>query len=63
MIYFGACPKCHGDVASSKDVYGSFLSCLQCGLMHDIETKPAVVVKPRPTPVWFADEEPLAKAA
>ncbi len=63
MIYFNACPKCHGDLTMGQDGYGSFVSCLQCGFMRDIDTKPAAVKTPAATPVWYAKEKPLAKAA
>ena len=64
MIYFGACPKCHGDVMLNRDGFGSFLSCLQCGLMRDVESKPAVAAKPKPaTPVWLENREELPLAA
>ena len=64
MIYFGACPKCQGDLALNRDSYGSFFSCLQCGLMRDVESEPKAVARNRPTvPAWFSDEEVLPKAA
>ncbi len=64
MIYFGACPKCQGDVMLSRDSYGSFLSCLQCGLMRDVESKPATPARPRPAaPVWLEENEQLPAAA
>ena len=71
MIYFNACPKCHGDLTMGQDSYGSFVSCLQCGFMRDIETKPVAGAKapvggkaPVAAPLWYsADEEQLAKAA
>ena len=31
-----ACPKCHGDLYLNKDMYGKYLSCLQCGYMKDV---------------------------
>lgn len=37
MIYFKACPKCHGDLIKDKDIYGSFIKCLQCGYLRDLE--------------------------
>ena len=43
MIYFGACPKCHGDVTLNRDSYGKFMSCLQCGLMRDVPADPVAV--------------------
>lgn len=63
MIYFNACPKCHGDLMMNQDGYGSFVSCLQCGFMRDIDVKPSTVKAPVATPVWYAEEEALAKAA
>ena len=65
MIYFGACPKCQGDVKLSHDSYGSFLSCLQCGLMRDFESQPAVAVSQpaQVNPVWLEEREELPLAA
>ena len=31
MIYFKACPKCHGDLFGDTDVYGPYIACAQCG--------------------------------
>ena len=30
MFWFKGCPKCHGDLYSDRDVYGSYVSCFQC---------------------------------
>ena len=30
MFWFKACPKCYGDLYSDRDVYGSYVACLQC---------------------------------
>lgn len=30
MYWFKSCPKCHGDLYSDSDVYGSYVACLQC---------------------------------
>ena len=66
MIFFKACPKCHGDLTMGRDAYGSFISCLQCGFMRDVDTKPGAspTVNTSPVaPIWYSDEEQLAKAA
>ena len=66
MIYFKSCPRCHGDLTTGQDAYGSFISCLQCGFMRDIDVKrgaSAAVNTSTATPIWYSDEEPLAKAA
>ncbi len=39
MITFKGCPKCHGDLYLSKDMYGKYISCLQCGYMKDLPTE------------------------
>lgn len=31
MIWFKSCPKCKGDVTNTRDYYGSYEFCLQCG--------------------------------
>ena len=36
MIGFKGCPKCHGDLYLSRDMYGKYISCLQCGYMKDL---------------------------
>ena len=30
MFWFKGCPRCHGDLYSDADVYGSYVACLQC---------------------------------
>ena len=36
MLFPKACPKCHGDMYLDRDVYGTFIECLQCGLLRDV---------------------------
>ena len=36
-LKFNACPKCSGDLELRRDVYGMFVSCLQCGLQKDLD--------------------------
>ena len=36
MMYFKACPKCHGDLVSGGDMHGDYVSCFQCGYMRDV---------------------------
>ena len=31
MLYLKSCPRCEGDVRYERDMYGSYLDCLQCG--------------------------------
>ena len=66
MIYFKSCPKCQGDLTMSQDTYGSYIKCLQCGLMRDVDTKPVASDSANRIAVvldGYLGEEPLAKAA
>ncbi len=31
MYWLKACPRCQGDLYRDKDLFGSYVSCLQCG--------------------------------
>ena len=31
MFKLRGCPKCHGDLYAGEDIYGVYLSCIQCG--------------------------------
>ena len=31
------CPKCGGDLSVARDIYGRYVSCLQCGLVKDVQ--------------------------
>ena len=37
MFFFKACQKCHGDMFIDQDQYGTFLECLQCGSLRDLQ--------------------------
>ena len=30
MFWIKACPRCKGDLYESSDIYGTYVSCLQC---------------------------------
>ena len=32
----GSCPRCEGFLHSSRDIYGDYMECLQCGFMKDL---------------------------
>ena len=36
MIKFRVCPKCRGDLYLREDIFGKYLSCLQCGYLRDV---------------------------
>ncbi len=46
MMYLKECPKCHGDLILGEDVHGRFVSCIQCGYLHDLPAEKA------PARVW-----------
>ena len=39
MFFLKSCPKCHGDMFLDKDSYGSFIECIQCGTLRNIQVK------------------------
>lgn len=43
MIYFKACPKCHGDMHLVEDSLGDYRKCFQCGyiLVLDAQELPS----------------------
>ena len=68
MVYLKSCPKCLGDLTMREDAYGAFISCLQCGLMRDVDTSivPGAANRApvaRTSAVWRSEDEPLARAA
>ena len=42
MVQFRACPRCRGDMKSTRDMYGNYKECLQCGNMVDMPHDPKV---------------------
>ena len=36
MMLFKACPRCSGDLRETMDIYGRYLSCIQCGHTRDL---------------------------
>ena len=44
MLEIKSCPRCLGDMLTSRDMYGDYKQCLQCGFLRDVEApiKPAV---------------------
>ena len=66
MVYLKSCPKCLGDLTVREDAYGSFINCLQCGYMRDLDVKPATSYARKfsqPDPAWYSGQEQLPKAA
>ncbi|MCY3543235.1 MAG: hypothetical protein OXI16_15315 [Chloroflexota bacterium] len=40
MVEFKACPRCAGDLKLTRDMYGDYRECLQCGYTKDIIPEP-----------------------
>ena len=40
MFWLKGCPRCCGDLYADQDQYGSFVSCLQCGLNREVCSQP-----------------------
>ena len=36
MIKFKLCPRYRGDLCLAEDIFGRYLSCLQCGYLKDV---------------------------
>ena len=49
MFKLRGCPKCHGDLYVGEDIYGAYLSCVQCGRYFAIAEAPARAARPVPS--------------
>ena len=66
MFFLKACPKCQGDMYQERDLYGTFVECLQCGLMKDVRLAEAFFDPSDPVNVGFessVQREPVALSA
>ena len=66
MVYLKSCPKCLGDLTVAQDGYGTFISCLQCGFMKDLEVKGAsraAIQSATTVAAWNREGERLPRAA
>jgi len=58
MILFRSCPKCRtGDLVKTKDAFGDYMECAQCGYVRTLEATPDEaeakgVIIPFPTFEW-----------
>lgn len=39
MFWLKQCPRCNGDLVAESDHFGSFVSCMQCGLCRDVPSE------------------------
>lgn len=63
MLYLKSCKKCGGDMYQEKDTYGHFRQCLQCGLVQDLDAKPALPCRSLPRRQSALPKSPLHKDA
>ena len=54
MLFFKGCPKCLGDMYVDRDVFGTFIECLQCGYLRDVERRERSNGDSTPQPVGEA---------
>ncbi len=48
MFKLRGCPKCRGDLYTGEDIYGVYLSCIQCGRYFAVAEAPGRGVRPAP---------------
>ncbi len=36
ILFYKSCPRCRGDMHDSRDMYGTYRVCVQCGHMVDL---------------------------
>ena len=48
MFKLRGCPKCHGDLYAGEDIYGVYLSCIQCGRYFAVAEASDRGVRPMP---------------
>ncbi len=65
MFKLRGCPKCHGDLFLGEDIYGAYLSCVQCGRYFAVfaETTRGEVEEPAAPAAGPPEEVPLKLAA
>ena len=59
MMELKGCPRCHGDMRVSDDLYGEYKQCLQCG--NSVEVKPTT--RRLNFPTARADKEKIGPGA
>jgi DNA-directed RNA polymerase subunit M/transcription elongation factor TFIIS len=45
MMFLKACPRCRGDLYINRDIYGTYLECVQCGYIRDLAEETASRLK------------------
>jgi len=61
MLKLKGCPKCQGALNLASDMYGRYISCLQCGFSRDLpDVQPQAAVA---APAAQEAQAPMRKAA
>lgn len=63
MLWLKACPRCEGDLVLEEDMFGSFVSCLQCGHILDKETMNELMTPKLIRSMPEVEKETVSKAA
>jgi hypothetical protein len=50
MMMVGHCPKCGGNIYLDEDIYGAYISCLQCGYSGGLVKAPPLAYNPERIP-------------
>ena len=53
MFWLKQCARCGGDLYDEKDIFGPYISCVQCGFQKDVPYKPLDpydLSQPEPSP-------------
>ena len=53
MFWFKNCPRCSGDLFEDRDLYGAFITCMQCGFTRDVPSdhRGTLLITSEPVPV------------
>jgi len=57
MMMLKSCPRCSGDLRESSDMYGSYVTCMQCGHLADIPEQQEIAA---PVAHQVAEEQNVA---
>lgn len=59
MMWLKACPRCRGDIYLEKDIFESYMKCLQCGhVLRELERLRATLPAASARPATSAATEP-----
>ncbi len=60
MLNLNGCPKCSGATHLERDIYGSYIFCVNCGYQQNLDRRGKKFVG-EPKPDWFKAQVHEAK--